>query len=86
MLDHARAGEWEQVIQLERTRQTLIRTFFNTHDPQQLAGTVAEGIRQVIETDREVMQFGKNSMQGIRQSLEKLSTGKQATAAYSQTA
>ena len=82
MLEHARAGEWEQVIQMESDRQVLIQQFFKNNRPETFANEIADGITRVMNTDREIMQLGKNELQILSKHLRDINTGKQAQNAY----
>jgi len=82
MLMHAVSGEWEQVILIESDRQILMRHFFEQNSIASFASDIADGISQIMETDRKIMRLGKTGLNQMSKHLQAINTGKQATDAY----
>jgi len=82
MLIKARNSEWDDLLEIESERSALMAAFFS----KPLAGLakhyVAEGIRLILETDREVMELSAARRKVLRSSLSKMGKGRNAVQAY----
>ena len=83
MLDEARAGHWERVSELQSARQHQLESFFSDAVPVELAGVVSDGVRTILELDRELMSVTRQDMQQLSGSPDRVRTGRRAQRAYS---
>lgn len=82
MLERARAGEWQSVIDLEGRRQALMSRFFCPAPPPDQLQRLADRIREVLDLDREVMELGRQGMQDLSHQLDQIGAGRKAVRAY----
>lgn len=83
MLASASAGEWERVQELEQQRQQLFsQTFPLDQDSITDAAALAAQIQRIMDLDRETMQIAAKGRKEFTGLMGKLSTGRQAVAAY----
>ena len=83
MLGSARDGEWERAQELEQQRQQLFAQTFPL-DSEQItdAAALAAQIQKVIELDNQTMQLAAKGRKEFVGLINKLTTGRQAVAAY----
>ena len=86
MLSHARSGEWNSVIELESQRQVLMQQYFSVAPQLEEAAWIVDGIKSVMQTDREIMELGKIGIDKLGQSLAAIQRGKKAQYAYQELA
>lgn len=82
MLILARADDWDAVSSLEPRRRQLMEAFFARKIGSEEAEAVAQGIREVLEVDREVMILCQQTKDVIGQQMSQLTLGRRAEAAY----
>lgn len=81
MLEKARQEHWDEVSEIEIQRKKLIKTFFE--NPVQVkSGKLVDGIRAILEKDREIVKLGAARRQEVRGALRKLNQGKTAIDVY----
>ena len=74
---------WEALTELESQRMTRLKDFFSTPVLEVEAAVIAEGIQDILKSDQLLLQAGQNSQQALANSVQKISTGRQAIKAYS---
>lgn len=83
MLGNARDGKWEQVQQLEQKRQQLFAQAFPLDkDSITDAAALAAQIQNIIDLDKQTMQLAAKDRKEFAGLMGKLSSGRQAVAAY----
>ncbi len=83
MLDKARDGDWERVQELEQGRQQLFAQSFPLKSGQVTdASALSAQIHKIIELDKETMQLAAKCRKEFSGLIGKLTTGRQAVAAY----
>lgn len=82
MLAEAEAGHWDEVMRLQVERQGRLEAFFATPVPQALAEQVAVGIRQMLDSDRRLMELGRKGMDTLAGAMDDLRAGRRAQRAY----
>ena len=83
MLASARAGDWNQVQEIEQQRQEFFVKVFpldrdSITDPDAIAGLV----QKIVELDKETMGLATGGSKEVSDLLDKLSIGRQAVSAY----
>jgi len=82
MLTSARASDWEQLEQLELQKRGLVEQTFPLEAFVVDAASIVQQIQKIADLDKETMRLaakGRNELSGL---LSKISTGRQAVAAY----
>lgn len=82
MLDRAQLAQWEEVSEMEVTRRELLDAFFLSPDPADLALTLADEIRYILEIDQQIMELGRIEKLELEQVLRQIDHGKKAIKAY----
>ena len=85
MWDAARAGEWESLVVMEKTRQILFRKQFDGQPPGHVAAEdrlIRPLILEILEIDREVLALGAQLRDEAATVLSQISSGKVAIRAY----
>ena len=85
MRDAARAGEWESLVVMEKTRQILFRKQFDDQPPGHVAAEdrlLRPLILEILEIDREVLALGAQLRDEAATVLSQISSGKVAIRAY----
>ncbi len=82
MLKYARAGEWEQVLQMEPQKRELIEQTFPLDDTNGDIASIIKQIQKISSLDQETMQLAAKSSKEFSGLLSKMNTGRQAVAAY----
>ncbi len=82
MLHEARAGRWDEVMDLQNERQHRFESFFAVPVSKSEAEQVAAGIRQILEFDRQVVDLGRRSMDELAGAMNDLRFGRRAQQAY----
>jgi len=82
MLDDADKGEWEHIIDMQAQRQQLMNDFFATPVPKTDAEYVANGIREMLDLDKVLIEHSKQAMNGLSSDMKKLHKGSKAQQAY----
>ncbi len=82
MLESARAGEWEQVQQLEPQKRQLIEQTFPLDGAIGGIASIIRQIQKIASQDRETMRLAEKSSKEFSGLLSKMTTGRQAVAAY----
>ena len=82
MLADASDGKWADIISMQSKRQRLMDLFFATPVPPEEAVTVANGIREMLDIVRELIDHSKQAMSGLSTDLNKINHGMKAQQAY----
>lgn len=82
ILAAAQANDWDAVSALEPQRRTLMEAFFAYPVGVADADAVAQGIREVLDVDREVMVLCQQTKDALSQQMGQLTQGRRAEAAY----
>ncbi|MFZ4503656.1 MAG: flagellar protein FliT [Methylovulum sp.] len=85
-LIHTKAyqDEWDEVIELETKRRTLITACFAQTLPDHLAEKFDNAITAIVNMDQEVMALGTQKMTEYSVELQKLDYGRKAVKAYNE--
>jgi hypothetical protein len=83
MREKAQASLWDEVIDQEAVRRELISAFFHIPVQPELASPIAEGIRLILEMDRDIERLGLAEKEEIGQALRQMGQGKKVVRAYS---
>lgn len=68
LLTLAEAGEWGQLFELEQSRDELIGKFF-TSQPEITASLLAEGIRFILDSNKNLTQLYKSRRESLRNEI-----------------
>jgi hypothetical protein len=82
MQDLAASDEWQSVVAIESARQARLQAFFAIPVSAEEAADVAEGIRHILDSDRELAQHGLRAQQQVLGSMKDIMSGRRALAAY----
>ncbi len=86
MLIKARSEEWDELAEMENERGALMTSFFSKSIAPSAKAYVADGIRLILEKDREIMRLGVIKRKALRSSLKKMGQNKSAVRAYAASA
>jgi hypothetical protein len=84
MLALARAGAWDELVEMEARRGRLLTDFFSTPPITDAAAAIAAAIREILELDREVMNLGIACRDALAAELRGVGTVRAATRAYAE--
>ena len=86
MLDSARAGDWDGLVQLESNRQAKIDQILQINQSrikdQELVAHQSELIRNILSTDEEIKRLTCSWMDKIQQELGVIGVDKRLQQAY----
>lgn len=82
MLRFAEQEEWEQVIQLEQVRATLLKDMFPSVREAQVEAQYQPMLDQLIEANKKLEQLSSKAFQQIKSELTTLNKQKKAATAY----
>jgi len=82
MLISARASDWEQLEQLELQKRELVEQTFPLEAIVVDAASIVEQIQEIADFDKETMRLAAKGRKELSDLLSKMSTGRQAVAAY----
>ncbi len=82
MLENARLHNWDEVTSIEMERKQLMSDFFS-HPMKLQKVRLVDGIRQILEKDREIVRLGSAKREELQTALQKFQRGKDAVEAYS---
>ena len=86
MLDSARAGDWDGLVQLESARQAKIDQILQINQSrikdQELVARQSELIRNILSTDEEIKRLTCSWMDKIQQELSVIGVDKRLQQAY----
>lgn len=74
--------ELEQLVVMQQKRQEIIEIFFASPISESEAERVADGIREVLDSDQLIYQQGEKIKSSIGESLKKTMGNRQALDAY----
>ena len=73
---------WQLMIELESKRFSRLKHFFSIPVSDAEAADIAEGIRHIAQSDENLLQLGKLRQQQTSESVQKISSGRQAIKTY----
>ena len=76
--------QWEEVVSLESERQQMIRSFFETSIAEEDASVIAEGIREIMQSDDSLARMAAELKTGAVDKLTGISNVRKAVKAYEQ--
>lgn len=76
--------DWQTLIDLSQRRQQMLEAFFAQPVSQADADEIADGIQQILQSDREVMAHARRKQQDMVQSVRQIGDGRQAIDTYQQ--
>ncbi len=82
MLEAARAEHWDRVTELARRRRSEVERFFTTPVAEHEAAWLSEGIRSVLDLDRELLELVEAGREASSAAVVRLHRGRTAQAAY----
>ena len=82
MYESAKQDEWQMVQQIEAERQKKIMAFFNSGVEASEAAEIIANIKQLLESDKELMQFSLEAKIRVGDAMQSLGKNKQAAGAY----
>ena len=82
MQEYARQGEWDMVIEMEKSRQEKLALFFDRSVRQHERPGIAEGIHELLNIDKEIMELSKANMNELSRQMRDMQTGKFIGADY----
>lgn len=85
MLVKAKKSEWDQLTELERKRDLLMGNFFSKPLAEVAKKQLEDGVRLILDADREVMALCALKQQALRASLTKMGKNRNAAQAYAAT-
>lgn len=83
MPDAAREQDWVAVTNLEAARDALLKTVLEGSD-RPAADAVAAMMRKVLDSDRQLIELGKQARDGISAELAQLRQSRKARSAYAE--
>jgi len=75
---------WQEMIDLESQRQTMIKDYFAVPVSAEEAADIADNIRKILHSDEQLMAFSQRKKDDARVAVQKLSTNRKAIKAYNQ--
>jgi len=82
MLEHAQAGEWTEVADVELTRRDIVMACFARPTPRPDAEEVAAAVREILGLNQEVAVLGKSHRDALGVDVHNYKVGSAAHAAY----
>ncbi len=82
MLTSARASDWEQLEQLEQQKRDLVEQVFPLKGTLGDTTPIIQQIQKIADLDKETMRLAAKGRKELSDLLSKMSTGRQAVAAY----
>jgi hypothetical protein len=82
MLESARSGAWPRVTEAARRRRERVEAFFSLPVAPHEAEWVAEGIRQVLDLDRELLGLVQAGREECSAAVVHLRKGRESRNAY----
>lgn len=82
MLEAARAGRWERVTEVARLRRSRVEAFFEEPVADHEAEWVSNGIRGVLELDRELLTLVQAGREQSSAAIVRFDRGRRARTAY----
>ena len=78
----AEAEKWPELVETEAQRQKMIESFFATKVSDEEAGLIAEGIRDIMNSDNSLAEMGAKLKSEALGKLTDISNVKKAVKAY----
>lgn len=85
LLDCARRSDWQAAIEFQARRDGLIRGFFSNPVGASEANSVREGIVEILEMDKEVMELTREGRGRTGAKIYQLQCGRKARKVYAET-
>ncbi len=80
MLEHARAGEWAAITELDCQRRSLLEGLFS--EPNDMPDSVRTELERLQAMDREIMTLAAGARERLQSDLNGLHTGRKMQRAY----
>ena len=80
----AAKGEWEMVVEREAVRREALEAFFAAPIPAEQAPAVAEGIREIMALDEQLVVVCQRAQGELVQLMGSVKAGQKMDAAYAQ--
>ncbi len=78
----AATDDWQKIAPMAVARQDRLAAFFAVPAGAGEAAEIADGIRQILDSDRALAELGSKARQAILGSVKELAFGRKALAAY----
>ena len=75
---------WEEMIDLESQRQSMIKDYFAVPVSADEAADIADNIRKILHSDAQLMALSKRRKEEASEAVQKLTANRQAINAYNQ--
>lgn len=85
LLDHAQNNDWKSALEIQARRDGLIRGFFSSPVLASEVDSVREGILEVLELDKEVMELTRQERCGTGAKIYRIQFGRKAQKVYADT-
>ncbi|MCP4995413.1 MAG: flagellar protein FliT [Gammaproteobacteria bacterium] len=84
MLQQAESSSWEQVGELEQSRQQLIQNCFPLDDSIENPDLAGNQISMIVDLDKKIMRMASKERKSVASILGELGLGRQAVKTYRQ--
>ena len=84
MLDQARAGDWERLLELEARRRDRVAECFREPAAVEEAAAVADALRRILVVNQEITELGEAHRNTLGANLQSFGTARKARKAYAQ--
>jgi len=84
MLLAANKEDWERLSAMEPQRRQHVEQFFSSPANPDEASWIRQGIKRILDVDKQIIQISEKNKQAILDQSNNLSKGRDATRAYSQ--
>ncbi len=84
MLQQAESSSWEQVGELEQSRQQLVENCFPLDDSVDAPGQAENQIKMIIDLDKKIVRLASKERKNVATKLGELDLGRQAVKTYRQ--
>lgn len=82
MLFEAQASQWTALAATERERRAAIESFFATPPSTDAVPQVARVLREMLDSDRQVLALGAAGRAAIAEDIRKLRLGRRGAGVY----
>ena len=82
MLGHAKKGEWDELIEIEKTRQKIVNDLFSDAsavDPETPKG---QQIREILKINQEIQALATEAKNSVRDELVEINKIRNQAKAY----
>lgn len=86
MLKHAETGNWEQVIDVEKQRNSLLQQLFSGSTSSKDIADITIKIHQILKINKKIEDLTSNVRNTIKNDISLITKGRQAVDFYAQNA